>query len=202
MSKDILIWIMLGEAVGIGTMMRILRRLSAFTDRTLDDVPEFLQPIRLPDIENIFDPAKEREDLAGMGNVRRAQRARLALAREYVFRMQHNATIVYEWASTEWEDMVAHTLEYDRDTRERILALRREAILFGICSSMALARMWFWSLIHFEKWRFLPLPSVAAMRSVGGVDLVQAYVRVKDAALALALVYGQEHCWALDALMG
>ncbi len=201
MSKDTLLWIMLGEAVGIATLGALLRQLSSFNDRTLDDVAGFLRPISHQELERLFDPVGEQCQLQAFGNVRREQRARLDLSREYLGRMLHNTLIVSQWASTEWADMLKHQLNYDVDTRERILALRREAILFRLSASVVLARMWFWSLLHFDRWRFLPLPSVAGFRRSLDTDLLENYRKVKDSALSLALIYGQEHYRELDELM-
>jgi hypothetical protein len=200
MGKGAMLLIMLAEAIGLAAVYLLLKRLSQFTKRTWDDVPEFLRRIDHAAVEKLFDAGEEREALA-YGNSRRALRGRLDLAREYARNLHHNVTIVCQWGETEWSDMVRHKLEYDDDTREKILALHREAITFLVASRVALVKMWFWSVLHFDKWPVLPLSSVAALRRPGSVDLLQAYQQVKQAAAALASVYGEEHSSEIETLM-
>jgi hypothetical protein len=200
MSGNILILIMLAEAAGLATLYFLLKRLSWFTKRTWDEVPEFLRHLDPEAMEKLFEEGEEHEALT-FANSRRQLRAQLALAREYLKRMQHNATVVYQWAETEWSDMVRHRLEYDEDTRAKILALHRESITFLVAARVALIKMWFWSILHFDKFTLLPLPSVARLRRPGSVDLVAAYQEVKAAAAGLAEVYGEEQVEEIRALM-
>lgn len=200
MGKDYLMLIMLAEAIGLATLCFLLRRLSQFTRRTWDDVPEFLRQVNYDAIEKLFDPDQEREALA-FGNSRRALRCRLDLAREYLRNLQHNVTIVNQWAETEWLDMSRHRLQYDEETREKILTLHREAITFLVAARVGLARMWLLSVLQFDKWPVLRLASVAGLRRPGSVDLLQAYQRTKHAAAALASLYGEEHAEEIRELM-
>lgn len=200
MTGNQLILIMLAEAVGLATLYSLLKRLAWFTKRTWDEVPEFLRHLDHESVEKLFDAQEEQEVLL-FSNFRRTLRARLALSREYLKRMQHNATIVYQWAETEWSDMVRHGLEYDDETRSRILALHRECITFLVAVRVALIKMWFWSILHFDKITILPAPSVAGMRRPGSVDLMAAYQQVKEAAAGLAGVYGEEQVEEIKALM-
>jgi hypothetical protein len=200
MTGNQLILIMLAEAVGLVTLYSLLKRLAWFTKRTWDEVPEFLRHLDHESVEKLFDIQEELEVLT-FSNFRRAARARLALSREYLKRMQHNAIIVYQWAETEWSDMVRHRLEYDEETRGRILAVHRECITFLVAARIALVKMWFWSILHFDKLTILPVPSVAAMRRPGSVDLVAAYQQVKEAAAGLAGVYGEEQVEEIRTLM-
>src|SRR5215467_4606515 len=180
MGKDALLLIMFAEAIGLAAVYFLLKRLSQFTRRTWDDVPEFLRQVRFESVEKLFDADEEREALA-FGNSRRALRCRLDLAREYLHNLQHNVMIVHQWGETEWLDMVRHRLEYDEETRERILTLHREAVTFLVAVRVGLAKMWLWSVLQFDKWPVLPLASVAGLRRPGSVDLLQAYQRAKDA---------------------
>jgi hypothetical protein len=200
MSKDAMLLIMLAEAIGLAAAYFLFKRLSQFTKRTWDDVPEFLRPINHEAVEKLFDAKGELETLA-FGNSRRAQRGRLDLARVFVQNLYHNATIVYQWGETEWSDMVRHSLEYDEDTRAKILALHREAVTFLVASRVALIKIWFWGLLHFDRIPIVPLPSVAALRQPGSIDLLQSYQRVKQAAAALASIYGEEQSSDIESLM-
>jgi len=200
MGKDAFLLIMFAEAIGLAGLYFLFKRLSQFTRRTWDDVPEFLRQVRFESVEKLFDADEEKEALT-FGNSRRALRCRLDLAREYLRSLQHNVTIVYQWGETEWLDMVRHHLQYDEDTREKIIALHREAITFLVAVRVALFKIWFWSVLQFEKWPAIPLSSVAGLRQPGSVDLLEAYQRVKRAAAALASVYGEEHVDEINQLM-
>src|SRR5215469_609466 len=91
MSKDALLLIMLAEAIGIAALYFLLKRMSEFTRRSWDEVPEFLRQVNHEAMEKLFDAADERASLS-FSNVRRAVRCRLALAREYVQNLYHNVT--------------------------------------------------------------------------------------------------------------
>ena len=200
MGKDAVLLLMLAEAIGLAALYCLFKRLSLFTKRTWDDVPEFLRQINHEAVKKLFDPAEEQEALA-FSNSRRALRARLDLAREFLHNLYHNVTIVYQWGETEWSDMVAHGLKYDEETKEKILSLHREAITFRVAARVVLVKMWILSVVQFERWPMVPLASVARLRTPGSVDLLQAYQRVKDAAAALASVYGEEHSEEIGNLM-
>lgn len=200
MSKDSIMLIMLAEAIGLAAAYFLLKHLTQFTKRSLDDVPEFLRPVNHPAVQKLFDENEEREALA-FTNVRRTVRCRLDLAREYVQNLQHNATIVCQWGETEWSDMVRHQLEYDEDTRAKLLSLHREAVTFLIACRVVRIKIWFWSLLHFDRWAVVPLPRVSALRRPGSIDLLQSYQRVKQAAAALASIYGEEYSTEIEVLM-
>lgn len=200
MGKDAMLMIMLAEAIGLAAAYFLFKRLSQFTKRTWDDVPEFLRQINHAAMEKLFDVDEERDALA-FGNSRRALRCRLDLARVYVQNLHHNVTVVCQWGETEWSDMTRHNLEYDEDTRVKILALHREAVTFLVASRVALLKIWFWSLLHFDRLPAIPLPSVAALRQPGSIDLLHSYQRVKQAAAALASVYGEEQSGEIELLM-
>jgi hypothetical protein len=196
MSGNLLFMIMLAEAVGLATLYSLLKRLSWFTKRTWDEVPEFLRQLDWEAVEKLFDAEEEQASFS-----RRTLRARLALCREYLKRMQHNAMVVYQWAETEWSDMVRHRLEYDPATVEKILALHRDAITFLVAARITLVKIWFWSVLHFDKVTIFPVPNVAGLRRPGSLDLIASYRQVKKAAAGLAEVYGEEQVEEIRALM-
>jgi hypothetical protein len=141
---------------------------------------------------------------------RREQRGRLDLAREYVRRMEHNAGILGQWGNTEAfylnecneedSDFKVEAPEIERQS-EKILRLRKSALKVSTSSRLVLGRMFFLMLIRFDKTRFLPVPSVAALRKIGSTDLVKAYEELKEAALDLAKEYGEEYASSLAAAM-
>ena len=54
---------------------------------------------------------------------------------------------------------------------------------------------------RFDRTRFLPIPSVAGFRKIAGIDLVEAYEQLKEAALDLAKEYGKEYASDLAAAL-
>lgn len=192
--------VMLAEAIGLTALYCLLRRLSQFTRRTWDDVPEFLRPINHGAVKRLFDAAQETEALPSR-NSRRVLRSRMDLAREYLRNLHHNVTIVYQWGETEWQHRVRHGPEYDGETRDKMLSLHREAITFLVAARVALVKIWLWSVVQFEKWPAVPCATMAGLRTPGSVDLLHAYQRVKDAAAALASVYGEEYSEEIGNLM-
>src|SRR5258708_34302266 len=127
MAKDTLVWIIILEAVILGLLRVLLHQRALFKERTWDEVPELLRRLDGDEVSKLFDVEAEFDAsmLRHSHRARRTLRVKLDMAREYLRRMQHNALIIFQWADTEWSDMVRHRLTYDEETREKILALRR-----------------------------------------------------------------------------
>lgn len=203
MAKDTLVWIIILEAVILGVLRILLHQRTLFKERTWDEVPELLRRLDGADVSKLFDMDAELDArmLRHSHRARRALRVRLDMAREYLRRMQHNALIIFQWADTEWSDMVRHGLSYDEETREKILTLRRETVVFRIAVMVVLGEIWLWSLLHFDKYLLLPIPRVGSLRRAGGIDILETYRKMKEAAAALALIYGEESFVEINNLM-
>ena len=207
MRPDTPLWMLTGAAAW-GVLTRLLREQTTFKRRSIDEVADLL---RKPDhqlIRELLDEAEDRRirfPVLGRGHRRREQRARLDKLREQYCRFYHNCVINYQWADTEWYDMVYHRLEeeYGPELRAKIQELRRAALEFRTAMRLVLAKIWFLSLIHFDTIRLLPIPSVAALARSGSIDILRAYQRVKEAAIVLAGVHGEaaEHAEEIGALM-
>ena len=132
---------------------------------------------------------------------RRAQRARLDLARELVECMYYDSRILFQWADTENRDMRKHHLDYEPETLDAIRQLIRATTEFRRVGIIVMLKIRFWSLLNFEKLEFLPVPGVAKLRWVGEDDLLRSFAAVRSAALALAGVYGQEYAEEIAAVL-
>lgn len=191
--------LMLVGAVGWSILAKLLDEGTRFKRRSIDEVADMM---RKPDEEQLQDLLDRVEDLRLrfplFANYRRDQRVRLDKLREQYYRLDHNSTIVYQWADTEWRDMVRHRLQesYEPELIGKIKEARLAGIKFHITMRFVLAEIWFLSLIHFDVLSFIPIPSVAALARSGGTDIRNAYQRVKDAAVVLAAVHGEEREFA------
>ena len=120
------LWMTLGGSL-LSVILLALNRFARFSDRTLDDVVEFLIDPEHERSREVFDSAVEQElrFLKVKRNFRRTQRRRLDLARRYFRTMLHDMRVVVDWANTEWNDMLyLHAEdEYDVETRELIDAI-------------------------------------------------------------------------------
>ena len=181
-------------AIGLGGAYLFFRHSILFKERTLDEVIGYLRKLDWQEMSRLFDPAEE-EKLIGFWtrrDFRRSQRARLDLAREFVECMYYDNRILFQWANTEHKDMRKHHLQYEPATVESILRLIDASRRFRRVALLALWKIRFLSFLHFDKLHFLRVPGVAALRNVGNTDLLRTFQSVKEAAVALAGVYGEE----------
>ena len=200
MSADSSLW-MLAGAAGWSILKKLLNNQTHFKRRTIDEVADLLRKPDEDQLKALLDLEEDsRLRLLGRRNYspRREQRARLDKLREQYYRLDHNGLIVYQWADTEWYDLNQHQLEesYGPELCAKIKELRSAALEFRVAIRVALAKIWLLSLIHFDKISFIPIPSVAALGRTGKIDLVNAYQKVKQAAVNLASVYGEENEFA------
>jgi len=158
------------------------------SDRTADEVAEFLTPVDLEKLETLLDPVAEshlRQDLTAV-EFRKLQRKRIAVCVEYLGRMCHNAGILVQWANTEIERRNPETLALAQ-------AIQRDAVAARVYALMARFKLRFWLLMHLESWRILPAPSLVDLREVSGIRGLENYDRLKTAVgcLFLQLQHGQ-----------
>lgn len=192
MATNIVLYCFL-TAVALATLTVSLFNWSRQKRRTWDEVAPHLREFDWPEARITFDHEQEERSRVLSPTYRRDQRSRLECAKEYVSRAYHNCRIVLEWGTTEWRDMIDLHLEYEPLVVEAIKALRKEAAAFRWIALMALSYMWLLSLLHFDQWRFMPVPGIAARRKVFSADILQSYERVKQAAATLARVaYAEE----------
>jgi hypothetical protein len=193
MKRELIEVILTG--LGLGGAYAILHHSTLFKERTLDEVVGYLRKLDWEEVSKLFDTHEE-EKLMGFWTrreFRRTQRARLDLASEFLERMYHDNRIFFQWGSTEYKDMRRHHLQYEPETLKNIRQLVRATKEFRRIALIVIFKVKFLSLLNFEKLRFLPVPSVAALRTVWNGDLLQAYEAVVKAAAAMASVYGEEY---------
>lgn len=184
-------FLMLAGAVVSNVLRLFLNHRTRFRWRSIDEVAPFLYKPDLEQLAQALDPQEDRRmRFPILGDYRRDLRVNLEIVRREYRILHSNALVGYQWADTEWHDMLKHKLDYPPDLREKIQELRREGIRFLFAMGLMLAKIWLLTLFPFENWKFLPLPSVAALARIGRFDLRAAYQRVKDATIALATFHG------------
>ena|SRR5215469_8014884 len=198
--------LILAGAAGWSIVAKLLDEQTRFKRRTIEEVADLMRKPDEKQLRDLLDPEEDRRlRFPLFGSYRRDQRVRLDKLREQYYRLHHNSTIAFQWADTEWRDMVRHRLQksYGPELIAKIKELRHASIEFRIAARFVLARIWFLGLIHFDVVPFIPMPSVAALAQTGGINILAAYQRVKDAAVILAAVYGDEREFAneIEAVM-
>lgn len=174
--------------VAVSIFRSALSNWSRLKKRTWDEYCPNLRQFDWEEARILFDHEEEERlrDLRDPLQFRRDQRARLDLAMELIGRAYHDSRLSLEWSSTEWRDMFDLHLEYDPELVEAIRLLRKESTSFNRIARAVLLQMWLFSLLHFDQWRFMPVPSVVARRKTFGQDILQAYERVRQAAANMA----------------
>ena len=166
----------------------VLRSWTRLKKRTWDEYYPNLRQFDWQEARILFDHEEEDRlrDLRDPLQFRRDQRARLDLAVELLVRAYHDNRLSHEWVNTEWCDMIQYHLEYDFEQVEAMKLLRKETRSFKWIALFDLGHMWLLSLLHFERLRFMPVPSVVARRKVFGKDILQSYELVRQAAANMA----------------
>jgi hypothetical protein len=182
----------------------VLRSLTRFRERTLDDVRTVLQEVDAQILEEMLNQDGETDLRLLQGDniaYRREMRARLDVVREHTGRAAHNSLVVLQWSGTEHADMNRWIESYSADQQQRIIALYSEGKQFRRLAVLYVARTWLFCLWRFDKWTILPVPSVAALRRIAGLDFIEAYKRLVEATAGLGLVYGEDEANELRSRM-
>jgi hypothetical protein len=191
------------STLGAGGVFAALSRYSRLRRRTWDEYYPHLREFDWNEASVLFN--REEEDRVLAQNpmfVRREQRARLDLAIEMIGRAHHNTHLSFQWIYTEWRDMNDHHLEYEPELVEAMRKALSEIRRFMWMARYDLGYMRVLGLFHFNEWRFMPVPSVAARRKVFDNDVLQAYQRVKRSVADFArLAYSQEEVECILAKM-
>ncbi len=190
-----------------------LKRRSTYTALTIDDQIDYFQQVNQeklvelaghaqcletiqPDQTGILLPYGESSlhtrKLLEVANhrsydYRRHLRLNLDLLKDYTQRMLHNAARPGHVAYSDLCKMKKHKLVY---TAEEINAINEtiDAVkAFRKCARSVHRKTWFWSVIRFEERAWGPIPNFANFEIQ---KMMAAYNRVKQAAEAYALFYG------------
>jgi len=109
--------------------------------------------------------------------------------------MYHNVRVVHEWANTELRDIIDKPLDRCTERERLVMAIAEKAGHFRVLATIRLVELTVWTVFRIERWPFIHIPSVAAMRKCGErgkLDLLELYGQLKDAAAGLALTYGKD----------
>jgi hypothetical protein len=187
-----IILLVLTTTIGVLLLYGFLNWQASFTKPSIDEVEDFVKAVHRPKAEELFDPVRNQERRSNPDRYRREHRVVVEILRDYLLIMLSNATFLGRWANTEDFDMRKHQCQYSDETIQRITDLMRAADLFRKLARRALFIMWIWRLSRFDEWKFFPLPDVASLRKIGGIDILEAYGRLRRAAQALSEEYGDE----------
>ena len=181
----------------IGLYLLIHRQFRFDDDRTIDEVTVFCRPVDWDEVQELFDVKRERYSRLVQSNyhLRRTMRVRIHEAREYLWRMYHNVRVVHEWANTELRDIIDKPLDRCTERERLVMAIAEKAGHFRVLATIRLVELTVWTVFRIERWPFIHIPSVAAMRKCGErgkLDLLELYGQLKDAAAGLALTYGKD----------
>jgi hypothetical protein len=181
----------------VGLCLAIHRQFRFDHDRTIDEVGVFLRTLDWREANELFDIGGERylRIVQSKYHFRRTMRVRIHEAREFIWRMWHNVRVVHEWANTELRDIADKSSDRYSERERLIMAVADRALEFRVVAISRLVELTFWTVLRVEKWPFIRIPSVAALRKCGtkdDVDLLDLYGQVKEAAAGLALTYGKE----------
>ncbi len=152
------------------------------SDRSSDEVAEFLTPVDLEKLQTLLDPVAESQLRREMpaAEFRKQQRKRILVCLEFLNRMCRNCAILVQWANTEIE-------RDDEETLALAQAIQRDAVAARVYALAARYKLRLWLLLHLDAWRLLPTPSLADMREVSGISGVDTYDRLKTAVGCLFL---------------
>jgi hypothetical protein len=181
----------------IGLCLLINRQFRFDDDRTIDEVMVFFRKIDWDEAHDLFDQMRERylRLVQSDYHFRRTMRVRIHEAREFFWRMYHNIRVVHEWANTELRDIGDKSPDDCTEREKLIMAVAGKAAHFRALTMFRLIELTAWTVFRIERWPFIHIPSVAAMRKCGErgeFDLLELYSQLKDAAASLALRYGKD----------
>lgn len=158
------------------TTLTVLLR---FPDCNLDDVFHSVRPVDLDRLESLLNPANEWQLRANLSKreFRLQQRKRIHETLEIMLRLSHNATVLGEWGHNKSKDG-----EQPLPARE----LHEAAVELRVCTLFAIVKLKTWMILRAEAWPFLR-PRLSTLRKSAGVDVLFAYLKVRDAAAHLCL---------------
>lgn len=190
-----------------------LKRQATYTALTIDDLIDYFQEVNQQKVLEIADRAKESQTLAKETLTiplpyrtrslqlqkilerlsrrsyvhRRHLRLDLDLLRDYTQRMLHNAIRVGLVAKSDIAQMTEHKLIYSAEQLSGIQEAISAANAFRQIAEPVLHKSWWWSLTRFQERTWGPTPDFARFQIR---EMLEAYGRVKRAAEAYALFFG------------
>jgi hypothetical protein len=159
----------------------------------IDNVILFARKIAICDLESLLDPATE-------WNLRRslekralaaAQEDRMRLAREYLRRLSHNASLIHLWVLREQEQIESRKREDYTERDLLVIEILQLAIDVRLYSLAASLRMGLWMALKAHRWPMRFLPSLPGLRVQSGIDVVEKYRRLTERAVVLAARHGE-----------
>lgn len=180
---------------GLGFLLSFsgLKRRATYTGLTIDDMIDSFHPVNQEILqEALLEIGSEASTDPHYGWTSYVYRRHLRLAldklKDYIQRMLHNSTRLGYWASSDQQEMRKHKLVYTPQSLKALRELLEADAAFRQLARSALRALWLWSLTGFQSRTWGPLPDIQNFQIP---RLLEAYNRIKLAAEAYALFYGE-----------
>ena len=158
----------------------------------IDSVILFARKIAISDLETLLDPATEWNLRRCLGKqaLGAVQGERMRLAREYLRRVAHNASLIHLWVLRE-QGLIENKKREEYTESDRlvieILQLAVDVRLYSLAASFRIA---LWIALKAYRWPLRFLPSLPELRVQSGINVVEKYHRLTELAVALAAHHG------------
>ncbi len=166
-----------------------------FPKRTPEDVTPFLRSANSQEFMALLDPALEVNFRLRMAptEFKDWQHRRIHLLREYLLRMSHNAIILIEWGNLEAFHEEGNPRGIDGIERRQLAQeLVQAATEFRLYSILALIRLKLLLALPRPLQLLAPSPSLPSLRRILGIDAMDTYQRLKNAAGGLSQAYNHD----------
>lgn len=162
-----------------------------FAERTAQDVVPYLQKIDLSAVRNLFDPQEEKYLKLNIPEreFRKSQWKRFRLAQQYVSTLSHNARVIQEWSKFE---RVRSLKTMDTTVRRASLELNIVCAQCRICGVIVRLQLHVW-LLKMAVLPFLDPPSFQSLVSLGSMEMVSFYEKIRRCAFEVGGAYGDHY---------
>jgi hypothetical protein len=164
------------------------------SDRTSEDVVDYLRPVGREKLESLLDPGNELSMRVFLSRqeFRKAQIKRVHLYRELVRRMAHNAGILADLANKEWE-------KRNPQTQPIASTLQSEAVAMRLYCLLALCILNYWLLFRLRcPYDFRRQFLLSELREIKGIKVLDHYRSLVE---TTANLFAHIHPRACDALI-
>ncbi|PYP92986.1 MAG: hypothetical protein DMG65_02105 [Candidatus Angelobacter sp. Gp1-AA117] len=173
-------------------LFQLYKRIFRYADRTIDDVAPLLREVKLDHVRELLDSEQEKLLRLNLSEseFRKAQKKRARWLLEYVNRMTHNSSIIWEWARYERKrSWVAGDTGREELTEDLIHTCIE--VVGGIRAMQLQLHLWLFKNAIFPK---MPELSLTSLHRIETFDLLESYEQLRGIALALsAMIYGEAH---------
>ncbi len=169
--------------------------------RTVTDLLGILRCVDERDLEDLFDQTKEDNLSLGTPAIRfhEAQRQRARMLFEYLRRMGFNAIALLDWAYAEQKRLQGPGMAADQEQLRTIHEIIQTGPEFRFCAAVALSKLSV--LLLLEELRIVRIRCLSKLRHAAGIDGLELYRSLVQAAVALSAAQGSNAGAQLAALL-